>query len=58
MKRAHFLFMHSREARPKAYSQIHEEKTRPIGRIFTNMLFDYEMFGRISREQRVALMLQ
>ena len=30
---------------------------RPAGRILTYMLLDFEMFGRISAEQRVALML-
>jgi hypothetical protein len=36
---------------------IHEEKMRPTGRILTYMPFRIEMFGRISVEQRVALML-
>ena len=49
--------MHSTEARPKAQNRIHKEKMRPAGRILTYMLLDFEMFGRISAEQRVALML-
>jgi hypothetical protein len=49
--------MHSAEARPKAQNRIHKEKMRPAGRILTYMPFDFEMFGRISAEQRIALML-
>ena len=41
----------------KGLNRIHEEKMRPAGRILTYMLLDFEMFGRISAEQRVALML-
>ena len=37
--------------------RIHVEKMRPAGRISTYMPFVLEMFGRISQEQRVALML-
>ena len=37
--------------------RIHEEKMRPDGRISAYMPFVLEMFGRISAEQRVALML-
>jgi hypothetical protein len=49
--------MHSAEARPKAQNRIHKEKMRPAGRILTYMPFDFEIFGRISAEQRVAVML-
>ena len=34
-----------------------EETMRPAGRIITYMPFVFEMFGRISMERRVALML-
>jgi hypothetical protein len=34
-----------------------EETMRPTGRIITYMPFVFEMFGRISAERRVALML-
>ena len=37
--------------------RIHEEKMRPAGRIITYMPSAIEMFGRISVERRVALML-
>ena len=37
--------------------RMHEETMRPAGRIITYMPFGIEMFGRISCERRVALML-
>ena len=37
--------------------RMQKETMRPAGRIITYMPFVYEMFGRISDERRVALML-
>jgi hypothetical protein len=34
---------------------MHEEKMRPNRRILTYMLFEYEMFGRISVKQLVSV---
>ena len=36
---------------------MQKETMRPAGRIITYMPFVFEMFGRISSERRVALML-
>ena len=50
--------MHSLEARPKAYAEYMEkENAPPYGRISTHMSFSNEMFGRISRERLVSVML-
>jgi hypothetical protein len=41
----------------KGLTRMQKETMRPAGRIITYMPFVYEMFGRISDERRVALML-
>ena len=41
----------------KGPSRMREQKMRPAGRITAYMPFEIEMFGRISVERRVALML-
>ena len=57
MKRAHYLLHALSRGPTKGPLGIHEETMRPDGRIAAYMPFLIEMFGRISRERRVALML-
>ena len=57
MKRAHYLVHTLPRSPTKGPLGIHEETMRPTGRTITYMPFLIEMFGRISVERRVALML-
>ena len=55
-KRAHFLFHALPRSPTKGPNRIHgERECAPVGRISTHMSFDFEMFGRISRERLVSV---